>query len=125
MERIVKECIAAGIVVSEKDEAGKLVKEIAATVYEEKIINDESSSGSAAEGKKSVVLKYKDMAYAEDITAPLGFDEIAGDAELVVPGIDGHEDVTLAEPVVVKYSKTKSFERNGNTVVFASLRYDM
>ena len=125
MERIVKECIAAGIVVSEKDEAGKLVKEIAATVYEEKIVNDESASSSAAEGKKSVVLKYKDMAYAEDIAAPLGFDEIAGDAELVVPGIGGHEDVTLAAPVVVKYSKTKSFERNGNTVVFASLRYDM
>lgn len=125
MEKIVKECIAAGIVVSEKDEAGKLVKEIAATVYEEKIINDESASSSAAEGKKSVVLKYKDMAYAEDIAAPLGFDEIAGDAELVVPGIGGHEDVTLAAPVVVKYSKTKSFERNGNTVVFASLRYDM
>jgi len=125
MERIVKECIAAGIVVSEKDEAGKLVKEIAATVYEEKIINDESASSSAAEGKKSVVLKYKDMAYAEDIVAPLGFDEIAGDAELVVPGIGGHKDVTLAAPVVVKYSKTKSFERNGNTVVFASLRYDM
>lgn len=125
MKKIVKECIAAGTVVSKKDKAGKIVKEIVATVYEEKIINDESASGSAAEGKKSVVLKYKDMAYAEDVVAPLGFDKIANGASLVVPGIGGRENVTLATPVVVKYSKTKSFERDGNTVVFASLRYDM
>lgn len=125
MEKIVKECIAGGTVLREKDEEGKVVKEIAATVYEEKIMNDESASSSAAEGKKSVVLRYKNFAYAEDITAPLGFDEIAGDAALVVPGINGHEDVELDAPVVVKYSKTKSFERDGNTVVMASLRYDM
>lgn len=125
MKKIVKECIAAGTIVSEKDEAGKIVKEIVATVYEEKIINDESAAGSAAEGKKSVVLKYKDMAYAEDVVTPLGFDEIANGASLVVPGIGGRKNVTLATPVVVKYSKTKSFERDGNTVVFASLRYDM
>lgn len=120
-----KKCIAAGSVLLEKDEEGKVLKEIAATVYEEVVENDESNSGSAEESKKSVVLRYKNFAYTDDVTAPFGFDEIAGDAELVVPGVDGHEDVTLEAPVVVKYSKTKSFERNANTVVFASLRYDM
>lgn len=116
-----KKCIAAGRVLLEEDAEGKLVKEIAATVYEE-VKKDEES---ASEGKKSVMLKYKNFAYTDDVTAPLGFDEIAGDAELVVPGVDGHEDVTLEAPMTVRYSRTKSFERDDNTVVYASLRYDM
>ena len=125
MKKIVKKCIAAGILVAKKDEAGKLVKEIAATVYEEKLISDESSSGSAAEGKKSVVLKYKNFEYTEDVVAPLGYKEIAAEGALVVPGLHGHEDVKLAAPMSVRYSRTKSFERAGNTVVYATIRYDM
>lgn len=122
-----KECIAAGSVLLEKDEEGKLLKEIAATVYEEVDPKEESAvSGSGAtEGKKSVVLKYKNFAYTEDVVAPLGYDEIAAEAELVVPGLYGHEDVTLSAPMTVRYSRTKSFERNANTVVYATLRYDM
>ena len=121
-----KKVIATGSVLLEKDEDGKLVKEIAATVYAEKVKGEESGSRSSeGEGKKSVVLKYKDFEYAEDIAAPLGYDEIAGDAELVVPGIDGHADVVLSAPITIKYSRTKSFERNGNTAVYATIRYDM
>jgi len=119
-----KKCIAAGSVLLEKDEEGKLVKEIAATVYED-VDNSEESTGSAAEGKKSVVLKYKNFAYAEDVTAPLGYEEIAAEGTLTVPGLDGHEDVTLESPMTVRYSRTKSFERDNNTVVYATLRYDM
>ena len=111
-----KKVIATGSVLLEKDEEGKLVKEIAATVYAEE---------AKGEGKISVVLKYKDFEYAEDIAAPLGYDEIAGDAELVVPGVDGHADVALAAPVAIRYSRTKSFERNGSTAVYATIRYDM
>ena len=125
MKKIVKKAIASGYILQEKNEEGKLVKEIAATVYEEKLISDESSSGSAAEGKKSVVLKYKNFEYTEDVVAPLGYNEIAGEGALVVPGLNGHEDVTLAAPMSVRYSRTKSFERNSNTVVYATLRYDM
>lgn len=116
-----KKCIAAGSVLLEKDEEGKLVKEIAATVYEEVKPDEESAS----EGKKSVTLKYKNFAYTDDVTAPLGFDEIAGDATLTVPGLYGHDDVILEAPMTVRYSRTKSFERDDNTVVYASLRYDM
>lgn len=116
-----KKCIAAGRVLLEKDAEGKLVKEIAATVYEE-VKKDEES---ASEGKKSVVLKYKNFEYTEDVVAPLGYDEIAAEGELVVPGLNGHEDVTLEAPITVRYSRTKSFERNSNTVVYATLRYDM
>lgn len=122
-----KKCIAAGSVLLEKDEEGKLVKEIAATVYEDVVSKEEyASNGSGAtEGKKSVVLKYKNFAYAEDILAPLGYKEIAAEATLTVPGLNGHEDVKLAAPMSVRYSRTKSFERAGNTVVYATIRYDM
>lgn len=122
-----KKCIAAGSVLLEKDEEGKLVKEIAATVYEDVVAAEESASNGsgAAEGKKSVVLKYKNFAYAEDVLAPLGYDEIAAEATLTVPGLNGHEDVTLDAPMSVRYSRTKSFERAGNTVVYATIRYDM
>ena len=120
-----KKAIASGNILQEKNEEGKLVKEIAATVYEEVVKSEESSSGSAAEGKKSVVLKYKNFEYTEDVVAPLGYNEIAGEGALVVPGLNGHEDVTLAAAMSVRYSRTKSFERNSNTVVYATLRYDM
>lgn len=122
-----KKCIAAGSVLLEKDEEGKLVKEIAATVYEEAGNEEESASSEsgAAEGKKSVVLKYKNFAYTNDIVTPLGYDEIAAEATLTVPGLDGHADVTLEAPMSVRYSRTKSFERAGNTVVYATIRYDM
>lgn len=122
-----KKCIAAGSVLLKKDQEGKLVKEIAATVYEDVVSKEESASNGsgATEGKKSVVLKYKNFAYAEDILAPLGYKEIAAEATLTVPGLNGHEDVTLAAPMSVRYSRTKSFERAGNTVVYATIRYDM
>lgn len=122
-----KKCIAAGSVLLEKDEEGKLVKEIAATVYEDVVSKEESASNGsgATEGKKSVVLKYKNFAYAEDILAPLGYKEIAAEATLTVPGLNGHEDVKLDAPMSVRYSRTKSFERASNTVVYATMRYDM
>ena len=122
-----KECIAAGTILEEKDGEGKLSKQIVATVYEEVDPKEESAvSGSGAtEGKKSVVLKYKDFAYTEDIVAPLGFEDIAAVATLTVPGLNGHEDITLSAPMIVKYSKTRSFERNANTVVSVSIRYEM
>lgn len=122
-----KKCIAAGSVLLKKDQEGKLVKEIAATVYEDVVSKEESASNGsgATEGKKSVVLKYKNFAYTEDVLAPLGYKEIAAEATLTVPGLNGHEDVTLAAPMSVRYSRTKSFERAGNTVVYATIRYDM
>jgi len=126
-----KKCIASGAILSEKDEEGKLKKEIVATVYADEGNGDESDSGavvesgSAAEGRKSVLLKYKDFAYGNDVVAPVSFEDIAAMAKLTVPGLDGHADVTLEAPIVVRYAKTKSFEHNGNTVVSASIRYDM
>lgn len=122
-----KKCIASGAILREKDEEGKLLKEIVATVYEEVAKGEESvSAGSgSSDAKKSVLLKYKNFAYTDDVVAPLGFEDIAAEATLTVPGFDGHEDVTLSAPMTVRYSKTRSFERNANTVVSVSLRYDM
>lgn len=127
-----KKCIASGAILSEKDEEGKLLKEIVATVYADEGNGNESGSdvtvesgSGAAEGRKSVLLKYKDFAYGNDVVAPISFEDIAAMATLTVPGLDGHADVTLEAPMVVRYAKTKSFEHNGNTVVSASIRYDM
>lgn len=118
-----KKCIATGTIASEVKN-GIVVQETVATVYEE-VIDATDESGSAADPKKYVTLKYKNLEYTEDVTAPLGYADIAGDAELVVPGLNGHEDVTLAAPTSIRYSRTKSFERDDNLAVYATLRYDM
>ena len=127
-----KKCIASGAILSEKDKEGKLKKEIVATVYADEANGNESGSdvtvesgSGAAEERRSVLLKYKDFAYGNDVVAPVSFEDIAAMATLTVPGLDGHADVTLEAPMIVRYAKTKSFERNGNTVVSASIRYDM
>ena len=117
-----KKCIAAGTVAS-KVESGVVIEETVASVYEDDAATEES--GSAGESEKYVVLKYKNLKYTEDLTAPLGYDDIAGDGELVVPGLNGHEDVTLAAPLSIRYSRTKSFERDGNVAVYATIRYAM
>lgn len=117
-----KECIAAGEVLLEKD-GGEVVKSITAAVYAEVAGNSEESN--AADSKKLVVLKYRNFNCDEDVAAPFGFEEIADGKTLKVPGVNDNEDVTLSAPVVVKYSKTKAFESNGKTVVYASLRYEM
>lgn len=130
-----KKCIASGTILRELDkESGKLVKEIVATVYAEYVCTDDSNcmcscedeSGCCSEGMKSVVLKYKNFKCEEDIAAPLSYEDIAAEGgEMTVPGIGGHADVALEAPVVVKYSKTRTYEFEGNTVVSASIRYKM
>lgn len=45
-------------------------------------------------------------------------------AEMVVPGVGGHDDVTLEAPVTVRYAKTKAFEGDNGACVFVTLRYE-
>ena len=98
---------------------------IAASVYEE-VVEEESGSGDAA-GSHYVTLSCKRYNADEMPTAPWGYTDILGEAsagELVVPGLDGHDDVTLAEPTAVKYAKTKAFVRNDKAQIYAALRYN-
>jgi len=117
--------IATGTVMEEED-----VK-IVASVY---VDLDEEGKESTEAGAHYVVLSYRnDNAEAQPVDA-MTYADIAegadsdadesGEGGMVVPGFDGHDDVTLDAPIAVRYSKTKSFMRNDGTIqVYAALRY--
>lgn len=115
--------IATGTVM--EDENVKIV----ASVY---VDLDEEGKESIEEGSHYVVLSYRnDKADMQPVDA-VTFDEIAsvtdsdesGEAGMVVPGFNGHDNVDLEAPMAVRYSKTKSFMRNDGTIqVYAALRY--
>lgn len=125
--------IATGTV---KDD-GKM--KIVASVYAEL---DEEGKESEEVGAHYVVLSYRDddaevqpmdsMTYAnilekasEESGEQSGSEESGSAADgMVVPGYEGHDDVELAAPFAVRYSKTKAFMRKDGTIqVYAALRY--
>ena len=112
--------IAAGKVVDTEDL--KISAEVAAVYAKE---NDESGSGAMAD-KHIVSLRVKQFnadALPADVMNYTAIAKLAGDA-MVVPGINGHEDVTLEEPVAVKSDKMKAFMHNGVANVICNLRYE-
>lgn len=112
--------IAAGKVVDTEDL--KISAEVAAVYAKE---NDESGSGAEAE-KHIVSLRVKQFnadTLPTDVMNYAAIAELAG-GEMVVPGINGHDDVTLEEPVAVKSDKMKAFMYNGAANVICNLRYE-
>lgn len=110
--------IASGIIVDNDSVT------IAATVYVEL-----TAAGAESEeaGAHYVTLSYKKYDADDMPTAPLSYADILADASgdaLVVPGLNGHEDVELDEPTAVKYAKTKAFVRNEKAQVYAAMRYN-
>ena len=98
---------------------------IAASVYEE-TTTEESGSGQEA-GSHYVTLSCKRYNADEMPAKPWGYEDVLGEASagaLVVPGFDGHEDVTLEEPTAIKYSKTKAFVRDDKAQIYVALRYN-
>ena len=82
-------------------------------------------SGSAAVEKHIVSLYVKQMnADSMPVNAWTfaEIEEMAG--ELVVPGVNGHSDVTLEEPVAMKSCKMKAFTHNGAANAICNLRYE-
>lgn len=110
-----RELIASGAVVDTE------TLQVNASVYYGTMAGEEDASGEAV---YEVVLRAKNYdAGSEPVTA-VSFDEIAEwCGEMVVPGYGENEDVALEAPVAIRYAKTKAFEMNGKTCVFASLRY--
>lgn len=114
--------VAAGKVVDTEDL--KISAEVAAVYAKE---NDESGSGSGAEAEKHIVsLRVKQFnadALPADVMNYAAIAELAG-GEMIVPGINGHDDVTLEEPVAVKSDKMKAFMYKGAANVICNLRYE-
>lgn len=112
--------VAAGKVVDTEDL--KISAEVAAMYAKE---NDESGSSAKAD-KHIVSLRVKQFnadTLPADVMNYAAIAKLAGDA-MVVPGINGHKDVTLEEPVVVKSDKMKAFMHNGVANVICNLRYE-
>lgn len=89
-------------------------------------------SGESAAAKYSVYLNVKKYNADALPAEPLTYDTIAEMVEeesseaagMVVPGINGGEDVTLEAPTAIKYAKTKAFEGDNGVCVFGTLRYE-
>ena len=117
---MVSKVIASGKVVDTED---LLVSAEVAEVYAD--ANDDSGSGSAAAEKHIVSLYVKQMNVDSMPADALTYAEIAEIAgEMVVPGVAGHDDVTLEEPIAVKSSKMKAFMYHGAANVICNLRYE-
>lgn len=103
----------------EKIIAGELVKTEKLVVTASIAIAKVDGSG---EAPMSVYLNMKDYAAKEIPAAPYSYAEIkdaveAAGGEMVLEGIE------IAEPVAVRYAKTKAFEVEAGVVVQAALRY--
>lgn len=81
----------------------------------------------AAAAEKHIVSLYVKQMNADEMPANVmdyaAIAELAG-GDMVVPGVAGHDDVTLEEPVAVKSNKMKAFMHNGAANVICNLRYE-
>lgn len=99
---------------------------IIASVYVK--LNEDGTESTTA-GDKFVTFLYKEINAAALPTDVISFASIVGEGEtalvLKVPGFNGHAEVTLAAPTVVRYSKTKAFTNfSGKNQVSAAIRYN-
>ena len=115
MKKVIHEILATGTVVEDKEKGFKVL----ATISKETEVKEGSSEESgAAASELHVVLKMKSDDFPE-ITSPVTIEDIANavkDAggEMAVHKLNS-KDETIAIPttsiLMVKYAKTKSFER--------------
>lgn len=111
--------------------SGEIVKTenlvVTASVALEK--TEESASGADVYSVYLTAKKFN----AEELPAdPITFADIAAMVEeesssaggMVVPGVEGQDDVELEAPTALKYAKTKAFVGDNGVCVFATLRYE-
>ena len=83
---------------------------IVASIYVDLTADCEESTEA---GAHYAVVSYKKYNADAMPVAPITFEDIAGEVSgsgsLNVPGVAGHEDVELAAPTAIRYSKTKAF----------------
>ena len=121
--------IASGVLVDSAEMT------IVASIYVD--LNADGTESTEA-GAHSAVVSYKKYNADAMPAAPITYEDIAGEVSgsgsLNVPGVAGHEDVALAAPTAIKYSKTKAFvtgeesEESGaegrKAQIYAALRYN-
>lgn len=113
--------VATGKVVDTEDL--KISAEVAAVYAKE---NDESGESGTEVEKYIVSLRVKQFnaeALPADVMNYAAIVELVG-GDMIVPGINGHDDVTLEEPVAVKSDKMKAFMYKGVANVICNLRYE-
>lgn len=116
MKKVIHEILATGTVVEDKEKGFKVL----ATISKETEVKEGSSEESgAAESKLHVVLKMKSDDFGETVS-PVTIEDIAdavksAGGEMAVHKLNS-KDETIAIPttsiLMVKYAKTKSFERD-------------
>ena len=116
MKKVIHEILATGTVVEDKEKGFKVL----ATISKETEVKEGSSEESgAAESKLHVVLKMKSDDFGETVS-PVTIEDIADAVKSAGGGMAVHKlnskDETIASPttsiLMVKYAKTKSFERD-------------
>lgn len=114
MKKVIHEILATGTVVEDKEKGFKVL----ATISKETEVKEGSSEESGATTSKlHVVLKMKSDDFGEIPAAPITFEDIkemvekAG-GEMVVHKLNSKDEtVAIPTPMLVKYAKTKAFER--------------
>lgn len=93
-------------------------KYIVASVYAEL---DETGAEKEG-GELHVALKYGELEAEAALTAPLDVKDMISGAG-AVPGYDGHDEVTLPDPVEIKYAKTRVVPNGEKFAVYGTARY--
>lgn len=114
MKKVIHEILATGTVVEDKEKGFKVL----ATISKETEVKEGSSEESGATTSKlHVVLKMKSDDFGEIPAAPITFEDIkemvekAG-GEMAVHKLNSKDEtVAIPTPMLVKYAKTKAFER--------------
>ena len=114
MKKVIHEILATGTVVEDKEKGFKVL----ATISKETEVKEGSSEESgAAASKLHVVLKMKSDDFGEIPATPITFEDIKEMVEKAGGKMAVHKlnskDETVAIPtqILVKYAKTKAFER--------------
>lgn len=114
MKKVIHEILATGTVVEDKEKGFKVL----ATISKETEVKEGSSEESgAAASTLHVVLKMKSDDFGEIPAAPITFEDIkemvekAGGKMAVHKLNSKDETVAIPTPMLVKYAKTKAFER--------------
>ena len=114
MKKVIHEILATGTVVEDKEKGFKVL----ATISKETEVKEGSSEESgAAASKLHVVLKMKSDDFGEIPATPITFEDIKEMVEKAGGKMAVHKlnskDETVAIPtqMLVKYAKTKAFER--------------
>lgn len=126
MKKVVHEILATGTVVENKETGFKVL----ATISKETEVKEGASEESgAAASKLHVVVKMKSDDFGDTPATPITFKDIAdavkdASGKMAVLKLNSKDEtIDIPEPVMIKYARTKSFERMGKECIRAEIRF--